>query len=282
MFGYVAPAFDVLSDEDKTLFRTFYCSLCRQIGKHSQPARLSLSFDMTFLALLLSSIATEPPKRVGCRKCALHPKKAPADVFECEALAYVADLSVILVKAKLDDDVKDEKSLKAKIGNFIIKDIDGRADEKHAVSVSLNELGTIEAAHEQNPDSAADCFARLCADIFSFHSLNDNEKRTLYWLGYNIGRWIYLADAVNDLERDIKNKCYNPYADGRTYSEIMAERRSSIEESLCYTLSQVSAAFDLLNVQRYKSLLENIICIGLPAKLKAVLYGNGKENDESI
>lgn len=283
MFGYVTPAFDALSEEDRNLFRSFYCSLCRQIGKSSEAARLSLSYDLTFLAILHSALADGEPQRLGRHKCLLHPIKAAGEIFENDALSYAADLSVILIKAKLDDDIKDENSLKARIGNIILKDkVCGRADERRTISLSLERLSVIEAENDRNPDLAADCFAKLCADIFSAPFADSGSKDTLYWLGYNLGRWIYLTDAVCDLEKDIKKGSYNPYADGRSYDEIMVSRRQEIERSLCFTLSEVAAAFDLLDIKRYGTLLENIIYIGLPARLKTALYGAGKEQNGSI
>lgn len=283
MFGYITPAFDSLSEEDRSLFQSFYCSLCRQIGKNSQTARLSLSYDLTFLAILHSALSDDEPEGLGRHRCLLHPIKAAGEIFENDAIKYAADLSVILIKAKLDDDIRDENSLKARISNIILKDkVVGRSTERKLISASLESLDSIERADNHSPDLAADSFAKLCADIFSAPSQKGSERETLYWLGYNLGRWIYLTDAAADLEKDIKKGSYNPYADGRAYEEIIKSRRNEIEESLCFTLSQAAAAFDLLDIKRYKLLLENIIYTGLPARLKAALYGNRKEKNESI
>lgn len=283
MFGYVTPAFEALSDEDKLLFRSFYCSLCKEIGKNSQAARLALSYDMTFLAILLSALSEDETKSKGKHKCLLHPMKAATEEFQNDAIKYAADLSIILTKAKFDDDINDEHSVKARIGNTILSDnIIGRDSERAAISSALKTLNDIECLGIHNPDRAADSFAKLCADIFSLPSEKDSEREALYWLGYNLGRWIYLTDAINDLEKDIKKGSYNPYADGRSYDEILKDRKTEIEEGLCFTLSQAAAAFDLLDIKRYRLLLENIIYTGLPARLKAVLYGKSEEKNESI
>lgn len=283
MFGYITPAFEALSEEDKALFKSFYCSLCRQIGKSSQAARLALSYDMTFLAILLSALSDDEPESLGRHKCILHPIKAADEIYENDAVRYAADLSIILIKAKLDDDIKDENSFKARIGNILLRDnVRGRGTERDSIALSLDSLAEIELMDDHNPDLAADSFAKLCADIFSLPSKKDSEREALYWLGYNLGRWIYLTDAVSDLQKDIKKGSYNPYADGRNADEILKERRTSIEESLCFTLSQAAAAFDLLDIKRYKTLLENIIYTGLPMQLKAALYGKSEEKNGSI
>ena len=57
MFGYVIPNQAALDDEAKARYRTAYCGLCRRIGAlHGLRGRLTLSYDLTFLDLLLSSL----------------------------------------------------------------------------------------------------------------------------------------------------------------------------------------------------------------------------------
>ena len=54
MFGYVIPNQAALDDEAKARYRTAYCGLCRRIGAlHGLRGRLTLSYDLTFLDLLL-------------------------------------------------------------------------------------------------------------------------------------------------------------------------------------------------------------------------------------
>ena len=208
MFGYIVPAPDALSNEDMMLFRSFYCSLCREIGKRSQIARLSLSYDMTFLAILIEALSDAAPVCERSVRCPMHPTK-PTQHFRGKGISYSADMSVILIKAKLDDDARDENNPVYKLANRLIKeDIPDIDNARAAVVSSLEALAEIEDKNIKNPDAAADCFAKLCGDMFTLSPAPESEKKTLYWLGYNLGRWIYLADAYNDLEHDIKKNSY--------------------------------------------------------------------------
>ncbi len=280
MFGYIVPAPDALSDDDRELFRSFYCSLCREIGKRSQLSRLSLSYDMTFLAILISSLMDEEPVWEKAVRCPLHPmKKTP--YITGDAISYAADMSVVLIKAKLDDDARDEKNPICSIANALIREnITGIDAAKAAVFECLSELAAIEENNIKNPDAAADCFARLCGEMFKLSPAPESEKKALYWLGYNLGRWIYLTDAYQDLDHDIKKNSYNPFADGQAAEQIRERDGDEITAMLDFTLAEAAAAFDLLSVKRYKTLLENIIYIGLPARLLEAL--SGKERKKRV
>lgn len=268
MFGNVSPAPDALSAEDKALFRSYYCSLCREIGKRSQPARLGLSYDMTFLALLLC--AFEPPRNGKNMRCPMHPTRSIVYLPESKGLCYTADMSVLLIKAKLADDAADEKNPIYKAAKAVIsqKRTKYRAD---FIKTQLDALSQIERERIYDPDLASDAFAVLCAHLFSPEFVPEEAHTPLYWLGYNLGRWIYLIDAYADYERDIKKGAYNPFC-GK-----LDKDSAETEEMFFYTLSGAAAAFDLLPLKSNKSLLENIIYIGLPARQNALLHSTERK-----
>ncbi len=278
MFGNVIPAEKALSLEDRELFRGYYCALCREIGKRSQSARIGLSYDITFLALILEAISNEEPRFNKVIRCPLHPFKKTSIVSDSDAVRYAADLSVVLIKAKLDDDCRDKKNPIYRLANAIICDRTDCADEvRECIRQGLLSLDNIEKENRLVPDEAADCFAALCGGIFAAGTEDTTAKKPLYWLGYNIGRWTYLLDAYADIEEDIKNGSYNPFKTSSDARKIIEEKGDAIEEMLYFTLSQVSAAFDILKVKRYKSLLENIIYIGLVSRQEAVITQKRKE-----
>ena len=57
MFGYVIPDRASLSPEAQSRYRSAYCGLCRRIDAlHGLRGRFSLSYDLTFLNILLCSL----------------------------------------------------------------------------------------------------------------------------------------------------------------------------------------------------------------------------------
>ncbi len=280
MFGYITPLFCTLSDEDKALWQVFYCNLCREIGKLSQPARLGLSYDLTFLALLICALSGSHPITQISKICPFNPTKKTAVYSKNDAFTYTAKASVILIKEKLKDDASDKKNPLFSVASRFIKDVSGEEELKCGIAASLLQLGKIEEQNILDIDQSADAFAVLCAKLFSLSPTPDSEKRKLYWLGYNLGRWIYLSDAWDDLEKDMKKGNYNPFADGRSFDEIKQNSAQRVCDMLTFTLSEAGSAFDLLNIKRYRSLLENIIYQGLPARQEAVM--KGIKRNESI
>ncbi len=273
MFGYILPAHGALSDDDKQIWQSFYCSLCRKIGKKSQIARLGLSYDLTFLALLTAALSEEEPTVRQQRRCVMHPTRKVDIYTDTDFFDYAAAASVILIKAKLGDDANDKKNPIYSLVGRLIKDIEGQSELVGAIEDSLARLADAEQANSCDIDEVADCFACLCGQLFRLSPTPTNQKNALYWLGYNLGRWIYLADAWDDLADDIKKGNYNPFADGRSFEQIKSSDEENVREMLTFTLSEAAAAFDLLNIKRYSSLLENIIYVGLNARLIQIMKG---------
>ena len=268
MFGYVTVYEKLISEEDFSVFKSYYCGLCRAMGRRcSQLTRLGLSYDMAFLAIVLSSVMTKE-RATECRACIAHPFKKRESVVNDAATDYAADMGVLLDYYKLLDDWKDEHSLKALAGLLIFRRGMKRAaagnERTTAIIIKqLDRLSELERAGCGSVDECADCFAKILEALFTPDMIEDETARkTLAWLGYNIGRWIYVIDAVNDMEKDYKDGSYNPFNigfDGGDYSEYAERVKRDEEFTLTYTLSNAAAAFDLLDIKKNKSLLENII-----------------------
>ena len=89
------------------------------------------------------------------------------------------------------------------------------------------------------------------------------EERVLRVLGYNLGRWLYLADAIDDFEKDQEKGQYNPFS---TREEI---QRSAVP--LWYNLGEAAKAYELLDLKKNKGLLDNIIYLGLQGTTRRLL-----------
>ena len=60
MFGYIVPEKPEMKIKEYELFRAYYCGICRSMGRRfGQLKRLTLSYDTTFLAVLLSAVSGE-------------------------------------------------------------------------------------------------------------------------------------------------------------------------------------------------------------------------------
>ena len=285
MFGYVTFYRDELKIKDYDKFRAYYCGLCKQMGKSfNQLVRLGLSYDFTFLALLLDSLDCGETsfENQGCFK---HMGKKRATVVENEAVSYAADMSIIFMYFKLLDDVRDDFSLVSAIAMIPYWFAQLKIKSKYggiigAIRGNLKELSRLEREECGNIDEIAHTFAGIMEKLF------DCGGEDLKRLGYNLGRFIYIADAADDYEKDLKRKKYNPFKfaySGKSPDEI----REIAGRSMMMTLAMASENYEKLDVRKNKDLLDNIIYMGLRQKMDAIVCGKncdkkGKINGKSL
>lgn len=267
MFGYVNAHKDLLRVCDYNVFRGYYCGLCKMLGKQfNQLTRLGLSYDMTFLAVLISALE-ETPVTLKQESCIAHPISRCPVIREDAGIRYSADMSVLLTYYKLKDDWEDEKTFRsfARIFYFFpMKKVAKKYPRQaEAIREGLKRLRTLELENSPNPDAVADCFGKLTEAVFD----RDENSRPLKQLGYHIGRLIYITDAYFDLEKDIKKKNYNPFLARYGLEVSKEELKEQLVPSLTYTLSEISAAYELLPLKKNKELLDNIIYLGLRKNL---------------
>jgi hypothetical protein len=258
MFGYVQANLSDLSQEEQERYRAAYCGLCRTLGeRHGFASRLSLTYDLTFLTLLLSSLY-EPRERCGECRCCVHPcKKHPFMINECTE--YAADMTVALTYHKCLDDWNDDKNLSRRCYASMLEKQYGQVKEQWpeqcgTIETCIQELSQIEQEQREDPDAAAKCFGRLMEGLFLYRK--DNWEEYLRTLGDGLGRYIYLADAAVDLERDKKRGSYNPL---KTLSTTPEELRTT----LMMILGEASKAFEILPLVQDVHLLRNILYSGI-------------------
>ncbi len=262
MFGLVNIYRDELKVKNYDLFRAYYCGLCKALGKrYNQLVRLGLSYDMTFLAILADSLSEDSPDIIsdGCIKHIGRHKICTSN----RAIDFSADMSIILTYHKLTDDISDERSLKAFFARLPYFRAFKKASNKYPsasqkIKKHLDELLKLEKSKCASIDEAADPFANLTSTMFGQYDAS------LTGIGYNIGRFIYIADAYGDIEYDIKHKQYNPYLCRYNTDFVKTEEfRKSVMGSLNMTLFAVSESYSELKIKKNKEILDNIIYLGL-------------------
>jgi len=260
MFGYLIASAGNLTEEEFTRYRACYCGLCRSLkARHGELSRFTLNYDMTFLVLLLESLY-EPVESGGLERCIAHPKEKRA-WFRSDITDYAADMNVALSYLKCLDNWKDDDSLFALAGAGMLKKAFLEIREKYprqcaAMEQSVMELSALEDAGIEDPDAAAATFGHLMGTVFQFK--DDRWSDTLYALGDNLGRFIYIMDAVIDLDSDAFKNRYNPFR--RYYGLDKKELYAGI---LKIFLSEAVCRFEELPLVQDVSIMKNILCSGL-------------------
>ena len=279
MFGYITTAKEQVGEENFKIFTAYYCGLCKAMGRQcSQASRLSLNYDITFLALVLSSVS-DSPNICKNESCIAHPLKKRDIVCNDKALDYSANMGVLLSYLKMADDWHDEKSIKALFAMLVLwkgvkKARKKYPDEYDYIHKKIKELSVLEEEKCSETDKVCDCFAKILEKLFTPDMVEDKKTREiLAWLGYNLGRWIYVMDAINDLDEDYKSGNYNPFLIGiDASSEEYKERLLKNQEvTLTMTLNNAAGAFDLLKIYKNYDLLHKMIYGSLYLKQNAIL-----------
>lgn len=293
MFGYVFPNKMELKIKDYEKFKAYYCGLCLSIKKNfGNLPRISLNYDMTFLAILLDSLNNT---KINCLKgsCIAHPMKNRLFIINNEVLDYAAFCNICLTYYKLLDDYNDDKSIKSKflsifLKKFLTKDISYSYAIKNYIEKKLKELNTMENnPQNKNLDEFAHPFADLTGFIISYYIQNINCKFDLYWLGYNLGKWIYIIDAYDDLEKDIKNNKFNPIntyinIDNLPYDKLNSNIKDRIDFTLCNCARECYEFFKKLPIKKNYDLIENILRYGLLEKMNIIFKRRAINNGKSL
>lgn len=280
MFGYVRPSLERLGEEDRERFQAAYCGLCHTLGRrYGVVSRLILNYDLAFLGMLLTEDTCET-----CRKrCVIHPLKARSCACGgASSFDIAADMSVILSYWQLRDGVADHGffgGLKYRLGSLLLRRAYGKARRARpafdaATRRHLQELAALEQENCSSMDAAADTFACLLSE--AAEGASDAVKcRVLRQMLYHLGRWIYLTDAADDLQKDVKSGAYNPLPlrYGLTDGQWTAEAKGQFAQTLDESIRHMAAAFELADFGVYRAVIESVVYEGLYAVGNAVLNG---------
>ena len=302
MFGYVTPLKPELKIREYESFKSYYCGVCMHIkdGFGNIP-RMSLNYDMTFLGLLLDGLHKEE-RSFKIQRCIAHPLKKKPMIVNNKALAYAAAMNVSLVYYKLLDDVADDKSIKSKVSSMILSSYKSKFNRNvtminDIIEENLKKLSYLEVEKKfSSIDEIAHPFSEIVGKILNlypekFEGDSEEVRGNLYELGYSLGKWIYLIDALDDLKEDMEKNKFNPIdylynTDSKTYEELMEEIRDRMEFTIFNCGYTCKNALENLPIKRNKEILENIISLGMMDKYTKITTececNKGSGKNESI
>ena len=271
MFGYIMFNKQEMKGKDYEMYRTWYCGLCRELReKYGIPGQVSLSYDSTFIILLLSALY-EPKQLRGKTLCIVRPLKShpiQKNVFT----EYAADMNIVLMYYKCLDDWKDDRSLLslsyAKVLERGVKSLPSAYDQKVAsIKASLEELSDLEKQDSRDLDAVSGSFGRLLGEILAVRK--DEWEHSLRQIGFYLGKYIYLLDAYEDVPEDIAKGNYNPLKDIYLEKE-QAAFEAYMRKLLTMMLASACQEFEKLPILRYGDILRNILYSGVWIRFEMV------------
>lgn len=303
MFGYVAPLKSELKVREFEVYNAYYCAICRAVKRrYGQLPRLLLSYDAVFFAMLAASLAGGAEAlSFHSFRCFNNPAKKRNEAAPSAAIDYAADILAFLGWLSLKDRNADRDARNAAagaaafLGEAALRGAGRRAGERlggkaRACRECIAEQTALEAAKTPELDRAADPTGRFMAELMDFtdvpalreglaaraescaHEAENlpaplplpelSEK--LRALGYHLGRYIYMVDAADDLEKDQKSGAYNALL----IKPIPAE---TLKTGISLDLARLGEISSALPLVYNKNIMDNIIYLGLNARLDEVL-----------
>lgn len=285
MFGYVIPDKANMYVKDFMMFRAYYCGLCVALGKTGTPmTRLCVNYDSAFYSALLHCLAEKDVEIKNCH-CIIHPvgKKPIATVDDITK--EVADLSVLLIYYKAQDDVQDGKKKRVFVKIRLASRKRAARKRLPEVDKCMNDcfdaLAKLEKENSASIDKVTDTMGILMRDVTKimmakYRPLTKEEEDFTYALG----KIVYIMDAIDDLEEDTKKNRYNPfiakYGKCENKKEYIEQHKQELEFICNSTYNDLADAYDEMNVKVAEGVLSNIIYKGIPMQIEKLLKGENK------
>lgn len=276
MFGYVTINKPELKIKDFETYRSFYCGICHALQKrHGLSARITLNYDLTFLAILLTGLY-ETESTVKPHRCLLHPLQ-PCRLMVNPLVDYAADMNVLLAYHQSMDHWKDEKKLLYGAEAVLLKKNCRHLQQKYprqsqAVQENLQALHRAEQANSTDLDHVAGCTGAMLGELFAY--CEDEWAASLRQAGFYLGKFIYLMDAWEDRTKDAQHGCYNPL--NNLYPE--EDCTPVAEAMLTAMMAECAKRFERLPILLHADILRNILYSGVWRKYNTLLEKQTKEN----
>jgi hypothetical protein len=277
MFGYINVNAKELSKENKETYQGYYCGLCKALSKScGTKGQILLNYDVTFLVVLLTGLY-EPEETDKKFVCALHPlKKRTCSVNQITE--YAADMNVMLAYFKLIDDWKDEHQIPKKVmADMLRKDYERLSDkyprQSAAIEHYIEQLSEYEETGESNIDLVAGLTGEVIGELFAWRQ--DEWYDELKTMGFYLGKFIYLMDAYEDLERDTRRDAYNPLRELK--KEHADDFECIVKLMMTSMMSECAKSFERLPILMHADILRNIIYSGVWSKYEYIQMKKKRE-----
>ncbi len=289
MYGYIVPQKSTLRASDFVLYRSFYCGMCCETGRlYGQFPRFTTNYDFAFLSALMHDYA-QADVVIEEHGCVLNPKKK-AILQSNPLLERLSAVNIMLCYQKADDGVADGDGIKYRAVRRALKKPLAAAKKIcpqawTAIEKYCAAQRDIEQKRVAGVDRAADAFASLMRDLPEL-ILGAQTDDNLKGLCYNVGKFVYLADALDDITEDFKHKRYNPFlatfGEFKNRKSFIDEHRAELEFCFGSICGRAEGCFGGLKLTQSYSLLRNIVFNGMRGKAEELLKSTKKLKNPRI
>lgn len=289
MFGYVKPFKPHMRISEYETYQAACCGLCKVMGKdYGFTVKMSLSCDFAFLGLMALAM-NDCPAEIEQQRFLAHPFKKIPCLCADEGLEFTAAAASILIYSKIKDDEEDRRFI-GKLGSKIMLGLTKKAYKKAAekypdlaeyVSEQLKTKAKLEKENCKSIDKASEPYSNILAEIASRLSDDAGQKPILRRFGYLLGRYIYIADAFDSVEKDFHKRGFNPLILGNyVVNDLnLPEVQKKTEDSVNFTLGALADCYVQLEIKRFKPIIDNIVYLGLKNAFYDLIKKKAEKNE---
>ena len=283
MFGYVRPDTPYLYIKDQTLHQALYCGVCKGIGQScGQLARFGLSYDVAFLSAVLHNLLGQDVK-IEKQHCVTHCIRIKQMAEVDELTKQLGALNTELAYYKCIDDVSDGDKGGAK--KLVFSKGHKRAQKQYPelcaiVREYIQAQEKTERAATDSVDRAADASATMLARL-SDYFLKERRTEDSYALFYDLGKWVYVIDALDDYDKDLKKNAYNPFRlayGAESKCALIKENVTDLDFLFGTLFTDIRVRWERLSTYFNRDLVDNVLLRGIPMQTQRVLQAGSCEN----
>lgn len=283
MFGYVQAHKPELKIKDYETYKSIYCTLCTKLGRrYGLLSRMTLSYDFTFFAIVRLAASKKCHSFYKGRCCVNPLKRCVKCSSNDEEFDYTCAVAMIMLYYKLKDDINDNGFFKRLLSCFLYPFgvyVHNKAKRRYPdaeliVKEAIEKQQKVEAEKSPSVDAAAHPTSEAMSKLLSY-GFEGDTKTVLERIGYCVGRWVYISDALDDFEKDCKNGSYNTFAvrSGYRYDDkdLTNNIYSCAQTLLNQTADEAYVAYELLDCEDFKPIIENILDCGMSVCTRKIL-----------
>ena len=132
----------------------------------------------------------------------------------------------------------------------------------------------MEQAGVTDIDQMSGCFGRLMEEILCWKK--DQWETGLRRLGFYLGKYIYLLDAYDDVDEDVKKGRYNPFSESFRKKGFDAY----VQGLLTMMITETCREFEKLPILKHEEILRNILYSGVWCRFAQVRQKRRKQEPE--
>ena len=277
MFGYVKPDIKELLVKEHEFYKSTYCGICRSMKKHTGGlSPLTITYDSVFLALVRMAYIPDSELGSSMRRCIAHPMKKKCMLNDNSAIEYTARAFAILSYYKMQDDLSDEglgKRMLVSATRPVLSCAKRKANLAPLAEIvkdRLDKISEIERERRPSIDEPAELFGELLGEIFAY-GLEGTDRIVTYECGFHLGKFILLADAIDDYKSDLESGKYNPFVIAYGGAELTKENKQNVKTTLLIECKKLENAINLIpfgNKITIENIVRNIIYLGLTKRIE--------------